>query len=101
MEVLTDDDVAILLNIGEGQGLEFKRNVSSSVAREMVAFANSEGGRIIFGIDDKNRVAGIEDVNRAVSAIQSTARNCDPFISVNVSHIKYAEKLLVVAEVPV
>lgn len=61
MKSLTGDDVAISLNIGEGQGLEFKRSVSSSVAREMVAFANAEGGRIVFGIYDRNRVVGQKD----------------------------------------
>lgn len=96
----TENDIAILLNIGEGQGLEFKRNVSSSVAREIVAFANAEGGRIVFGVDDRNHVVGVSDTNRAISEIQSTARNCDPSIPANICHVKYNGKILVVADIP-
>ncbi|MDP2599635.1 MAG: putative DNA binding domain-containing protein, partial [Deltaproteobacteria bacterium] len=96
----TEKDIAVLLSAGEGQELEFKRTTSSSVGREIVAFSNAEGGRIIFGVDDKNRAVGLDDVNRAASAIQSTARNCDPLVTIDMHHIKYDGKSLIVANVP-
>lgn len=96
----TENDITILLSIGEGQGVEFKRDVSSSVSREMVAFANAEGGRIIFGVDDRNQVVGVADANRAISGVQSTARNCDPPISARVCHVRYNGKMLIVADIP-
>ena len=100
MSIPTENDIAILLSTGEGQGLEFKRSVSSSVAREMVAFANAEGGRIIFGVDDKNRVVGIDEVNRTTSAVQSTARNCDPPILAAIHPIKIGDKSILVVDIP-
>lgn len=43
-----------ILQEGEGYYLEFKENVNSDLAKEMAAFANSSGGRILIGIDDDN-----------------------------------------------
>lgn len=42
-------DLDILLQEGEGVMLEYKERVSASLAREMAAFANTAGGRILLG----------------------------------------------------
>ena len=45
-------DLDILLHEGEGSMLEYKESFSSSLAREIVAFANGAGGKIILGVRD-------------------------------------------------
>jgi len=45
------DDV---LQLGEGQYIEFKESFDKSFAKEIVAFANASGGIIYFGITDSN-----------------------------------------------
>lgn len=47
---------------GEGQHLEFKRKVSQpeKIVREMIAFANSEGGTLLIGVDDDGSLAGVK-----------------------------------------
>jgi predicted HTH transcriptional regulator len=45
-------DLDILLHEGEGSMLEYKESFSSSLARELVAFANSAGGKILLGVHD-------------------------------------------------
>ncbi|MBS1558424.1 MAG: ATP-binding protein [Bacteroidetes bacterium] len=47
---------------GEGQHLEFKHKVSQpeKIVREMIAFANSEGGTILIGVDDDGSLAGVK-----------------------------------------
>lgn len=48
---------------GEGQYVEFKRELDTDdVRREIAAFATAGGGRLFIGIDDDNRLHGI-DVN--------------------------------------
>ncbi|MFA5104457.1 MAG: RNA-binding domain-containing protein [Candidatus Margulisiibacteriota bacterium] len=51
------EEILELLEQGEGQSLEFEKNVPSQddIARELTAFSNSDGGRLILGIDDKNK----------------------------------------------
>ena len=45
---------------GEGQCLEFKFRVDSQrkIAKTLVAFANSDGGRMLIGVKDNGVVAG-------------------------------------------
>lgn len=47
---------------GEGKHLEFKRkaNHPDKIAREFVAFANSEGGLLLVGVDDDQTIYGLK-----------------------------------------
>jgi predicted HTH transcriptional regulator len=47
---------------GEGHQLEFKRKAShpEKIVREMIAFANTEGGTILIGVDDNGTLPGIK-----------------------------------------
>ena len=68
-----------LLKQGEGLKLEFKESLDSKgLAKEIVAFANSDGGKIFLGVDDKGNVKGIQISNKLKSEIHDLARNCDP-----------------------
>ena len=55
---MKSSDLANLLRQGEGGSLEFKENLSASFARELVAFANAQGGRILLGVRDDGAVLG-------------------------------------------
>jgi ATP-dependent DNA helicase RecG len=72
----------ILLQEGEGTLLEYKENLSASFARELVALANTLGGRILLGVRDDGTVAGVGDSNELRARIQDIARNCDPPVKV-------------------
>ena len=67
---------------GEGARVEFKQGCSSSLASEMVAFANTRGGKIYIGIDDNGKLVGINITNDLKSQIQNVARACDPPINI-------------------
>lgn len=71
-------DLDILLREGEGTLLEYKEDLSASFARELVAFANTLGGRILLGVRDDGSVRGVTDSNALRARIQDLARNCDP-----------------------
>jgi ATP-dependent DNA helicase RecG len=80
-------DLDILLHEGEGSMLEYKESFSSSMARELVALANSAGGKIILGVRDDGTVAGVHDSNDLRAKIQDVARNCDPPVKVLVEPV--------------
>lgn len=84
---MTAEDLDILLREGEGSMLEYKESVSSSLAREMVAMANSSGGRILIGVRDDGTVVGVNDTNEARARIQDMAHNCDPLVKIAVHPI--------------
>lgn len=45
----------------ETYNLEFKQTMTNSFLKTVVAFANYDGGKIIFGLDDKGKIIGIEE----------------------------------------
>ncbi|HPB29874.1 MAG TPA: ATP-binding protein [Candidatus Sumerlaeota bacterium] len=60
-------DLDILIQDGEGAMLEYNEDISSSLAREMVAFANTAGSHILLGLNDNGMVKGIVDNNAIVN----------------------------------
>ena len=86
-------ELKFILQEGEGQFIEFKESFDKSLAKEIVAFANSSGGRIFLGIDDKNNIKGIEITNKLKSQIQDLARNCDPSINIKLESF---DKILII-----
>ena len=62
--------------------LEYKEAFSSSLARDLAAFSNSSGGKILLGVRDDGKVVGVRDSNHLRAQIQDLARNCDPPVKV-------------------
>ncbi|MGD2088477.1 MAG: helix-turn-helix domain-containing protein [Candidatus Aminicenantes bacterium] len=79
---MTKKELLELVKLGEGLNIEFKKNFSASVGKEICAFANTIGGKILFGVDDKGNVTGLTNFNRVKSQVQDIARNMDPPISI-------------------
>ena len=80
-------DLQILLQEGEGTMLEYKEKPNNKLARSLAAFANTAGGKILLGVDDKGQVMGIEDTNEFRGDIQNLARSCDPPVQITLQSI--------------
>lgn len=65
-------DVLRLIDEGEGFEIEFKRKVPSpeKIARTMIAFANTRGGHLLFGVDDDGSIVGVESEKSEVNLIR-------------------------------
>ena len=74
---MTKNELELILAEGEGYRIEFKESIPD-IDRELVAFANSSGGRIFLGITDDREIKGIHITNRLKSQIQDIANNCQP-----------------------
>lgn len=59
---MRQDELLELLANGESSGVEFKRDDirPEQLAREVVALANFQGGRILLGVEDDGSVSGIQ-----------------------------------------
>jgi ATP-dependent DNA helicase RecG len=93
---MTQPELEASIQAGEGYHVEFKRNVNSDISREIVAFANSSGGRIFIGIEDDGRIEGIAITNELKARVQSMARDCDPPVNVETA----AFNNILIVEVP-
>jgi ATP-dependent DNA helicase RecG len=101
---MKQETIATILAEGEGKMVEFKRELPSGeqIAKTVVAFSNTSGGRLFVGIDDKGEVAGVDSdglfeiQDRIVSIIFD---RCYPNILPEVYTVTHKEKLLLVIEV--
>ena len=84
---MTEAELRLILQEGEGYRLEFKENVGN-LEREMVAFANGSGGRILLGINDLRQTSGIAITNELKSRVQDIANNCEPRVRVELEEFE-------------
>jgi predicted HTH transcriptional regulator len=99
---MTYKDILDLLEEGEGFRLEFKRKVPSEVkiARTLVAFANTKGGTILFGIDDDKAIVGVESEKMEVELIaRAGSFLCDPPIEPAIEIVPFRGKDIIVVHI--
>jgi predicted HTH transcriptional regulator len=92
-----------LIEDGENSTVEFKRKFSSpeKIAKEMIAFANSKGGIILFGIDDDRKIVGVESEKGEMELIDTAARFfCEPEITYEYEIISIKNSDIVVVHIP-
>ncbi|MFW6233339.1 MAG: ATP-binding protein [Nanoarchaeota archaeon] len=77
-----------LIKTGEGLMLEFKEGFNlPSLGKEICAFANSRGGKIILGVNDSGNIKGFSVNNSQISQIQQIARSMDPVFEVSIEKV--------------
>ncbi|AYB31338.1 helix-turn-helix domain-containing protein [Chryseolinea soli] len=72
-----------LVRKGEGAALEFKRKASNpeKIAREMIAFANTEGGTLLVGIGDDGTIPGLKYPEDDVHVIKEILKRVRPALA--------------------
>src|SRR6266568_1847793 len=62
---MTKTELIELIRNGESSGVEFKRDdiENRALAKELVAFANLEGGQVLLGVEDDGSISGITRPN--------------------------------------
>lgn len=55
--------------------VEFKREFTPELNKEVVAFANTDGGKIYIGIEDDGRICGVENADAVMLACINHIRN--------------------------
>lgn len=63
---MTEQQVLQWLMEGEGPLVEFKREFTTELVRDLVAFANGSGGVILIGVDDDASLVGVSEEPRRV-----------------------------------
>jgi predicted HTH transcriptional regulator len=96
-------DLLELIEEGENIQCEFKRKFTTpeKIAREMMAFANTKGGYILFGVDDDKEVVGVESEKSEAELIKDAAENyCEPPINYSIEYLELKGKEIVIVSVP-
>ena len=92
---MTHDDLKRLVLLGEGARLEFKNRVPrpERIAREVIAFANTDGGTVLIGVDDDGTLVGLRDAEEELYALSNALRDrVDPEVEVEISAVRVSRR---------
>ncbi|MDL1970145.1 MAG: putative DNA binding domain-containing protein [Candidatus Desulfofervidaceae bacterium] len=82
---------------------EFKEYLPSNeeLAKEIVAFANTDGGQIIIGVSDDGEIIDVSNPDEVLRRIDDVAYNrCEPPVTVLSETVKVGDKLVIVVHIP-
>lgn len=91
-----------LISDGESVRLEFKRRFTSpeKIAKEICAFANTQGGYLLFGVDDDGSIVGVESEKEQIELVQRAAEFfIEPPVTVRIEVVEIEWKDVVVVAV--
>jgi ATP-dependent DNA helicase RecG len=100
---MTPDELRTRISRGEGPHTDFKAMVSGTgeLAKDLVCFANSDGGQIVVGVTDAGEVVGVADVDSLLLKVDDVAfQRCRPPVTVVPETVVVDGAVVVVLHVP-
>ena len=83
---MDESELKLILREGEGYRVEFKEGIGG-LDKDLVAFANSSGGRIFIGVADDGEIKGVKITNKLRATIQDIANNCRPRVNILIESV--------------
>lgn len=79
----------------ESENIEFKAKLSDEIYKEVIAFANTDGGTIYIGIDDKGNVIGLENVDDSYTRLTNGIRDAiQPDVTMFIRYVLQEDKVI-------
>ncbi len=97
-----EDHLMDLIDEGEHQEQDFKYRVDSSqkIAKTLSAFANTDGGRLLIGVKDNRRIAGIDPQEEYYMVEGAAQLYCKPQVEFDTTVYQFEDKLVLQITVP-
>ncbi len=85
-----------ILAKGESETIEFKESFDKEFIETAVAFANTKGGRIFIGIDDKGKIKGVRLGKKTLDEwVNQVSQTTEPKISIKPEKFSVKEKKII------
>lgn len=100
--MLTRKKIIEMIEQGENITTEFKQRFSAheKIAKEMIAFANTRGGYLFFGVDDDKSIYGLESEKSDIELIKETAEKyCEPPVQYQLESIEIEKKDVIIVQI--
>jgi len=100
---MSRQDLKNLISTGESSFLEFKHKVASpeKLAKEIAAFANTNGGKILIGVADNGDMVGVESYMEEEFWITQAAEDCCiPVPTITIELISFSGTDILLIDVP-
>lgn len=79
----------------ESERIEYKSRLIDDIYKEIIAFANTDGGVIYIGIDDQGNVTGIDDVDETYTRLTNGIRDAiQPDVTMFVRYVLQDNKVI-------
>ncbi len=79
----------------ESERIEYKSQLVDDIYKEVIAFANTDGGVIYIGVDDQGNVTGIENVDETYTRLTNGIRDAiQPDVTMFVRYILQDNKVI-------
>ena len=79
----------------ESENIEFKAKLSYEIYKEVIAFANTDGGTIYIGVDDKGNVIGLENVDDSYTRLTNGIRDAiQPDVTMFIRYVLQEDKVI-------
>ena len=96
------DELQRLILQGENDKIDFKQRVTQpqKIARTLVSFANTRGGRILVGVKDNGYISGIDPEEEKHTLQLAADFYCDPPVAVQYEEVEADDHTVLVVYVP-
>lgn len=79
----------------ESENIEFKAKLSDEIYKEVIAFANTDGGTIYIGVDDEGNVIGLENVDDSYTRLTNGIRDAiQPDVTMFIRYVLQEDKVI-------
>jgi predicted HTH transcriptional regulator len=91
-----------LIRQGENEVLDFKQTIGSvqKIAKTLVAFANTKGGKILVGVRDNGSIAGVKPEEEQHMLEGAASFFCKPELKLTFTEEVLDGKTILIAEIP-
>lgn len=92
----------LLIANGESNHQDFKYHVSDTkkIAKTLVAFANTRGGKLLLGVKDNGKVVGVHSDEERYMIDTAATLFCNPGISYSIEEWSYDGKTVLTVDIP-
>ncbi len=87
---------------GEGLNIEFKSKIDSvfKIAKTLTSFANTSGGTLLIGVDDKGGIVGVESEIKELQKLEKAVSQCmEHPLSLKFKTERFEDKLVLRVEI--
>ena len=98
----TPEEIEGIISGGENEKIEFKEEITEGILKEICAFANTQGGRILIGVSDESEIKGIKEPEKSLKdrILKLVEGNFDyPFPKVTSEMLEIREKKILLINV--
>jgi len=91
-----------IIKQGEHQQLDFKFEISDArkIAKTLVAFSNTDGGKLLIGVKDNGRIAGVRSEEEYYMLEAASSMYCKPEVPFTTKRWQVDGKTVLEADIP-